>query len=69
MKSNIRDETHSLCGARYEEMREFQTQLQPIALKVSFLHSRISIDDLGFQVSLTTFRRKETKEIEIGDGD
>ena len=37
--------------------------VQPIALGVSFLHSQISIDDLVLQVSFTTFRWKESKEI------
>jgi len=41
--------------------------LQPIAFGVSFLHSQISIDDPVLQISFTTFRWKETKEIEIGD--
>ena len=39
--------------------------VQPIAFGVSFLHSQISIDDLVLQVSITTFRGKETKEITI----
>ena len=41
-------------------------KIQPIAFGVSFLHSQISVDDLILQVSFTTFRWKEIKEIEKG---
>jgi len=41
--------------------------VQPIALGVSFFRSQITIDALVLYVSFTTFRWKETKEIEIGD--
>jgi len=42
---------------------------QPRAFGVSFLHGQISIDNLVLEVSFTTFRWKDTKEIEIGDWD
>jgi len=42
---------------------------QPIAFGVSFLESRFLIDNLKLYVSCTTFRWKETKEIEVRDWD
>ena len=44
-------------------------RVHPMAFGVSFLHSQISIHDLVLQVSFTTFRWKETEEIEMGDWD
>ena len=46
---------------------QIRCQRYTIAFGVSFLHSQFSIDDLVLQVSFTTFRWKDTKEIEIGD--
>jgi len=43
--------------------------VQPITFWVSFFQFPISIDDLVLYVFFTTFRWKETKEIEIGDWD
>ena len=40
-----------------------------MCIQMSFLHSHILIDDKVLQVSFTTFRWKETKEIEIWDCD
>jgi len=53
----------------YSERNPQDLNVQPIAFGVSFLHSQISIDGVILWVSFTTFRWKETKEIEIGDLD
>jgi len=42
-------------------------EVQPIVFRVSFFQYRIPIHSLVLSVSFTTFRRKETKKIEIGD--
>jgi len=51
------------------EQYSYERQIQRIAFGVSFLQSRISIDNLVLWVSFATFRCKEANEIEIADSD